>query len=113
VSTNTCDCPRPPGGRVICSSHQIAVCRIKNGEVEAQCIDMPDTSGMTKAQMRAAALREVWSVVGGEERPALLDFSESRRILRSGRFEHPSKGLVIFKLPRSIRMEAGRSYDEE
>ena len=39
MSTNSCLCPNPPGGKVICESHQLAICKIVNGEIIQRCID--------------------------------------------------------------------------
>ncbi len=36
-----CNCPEPPGGRVTCDNDQLAICRIKNGRIEAECISIP------------------------------------------------------------------------
>jgi hypothetical protein len=38
---NVCDCPQPPGGRTVCDAGQLAICRIKNGQVEAECLTPP------------------------------------------------------------------------
>lgn len=39
MSRNTCDCPKPPGGRVVCEAHQLAVCRVKDGQATHHCVD--------------------------------------------------------------------------
>lgn len=41
---NTCECPFPPGGQVVCEPHQMAVCVIENGRVRQQCLDPVKTS---------------------------------------------------------------------
>lgn len=47
---NICSCPAPPGGQVICESHQAAFCRVVNGNVQQGCSDPPDVSSMSIAQ---------------------------------------------------------------
>ena len=41
MGDNVCECPHPPGGKVVCSSMQIAICRVMDGEVRSFCIDPP------------------------------------------------------------------------
>lgn len=36
---NTCSCPEPPGGQVVCELNQIAICNIQNGQVRHFCLD--------------------------------------------------------------------------
>src|SRR5260370_21619056 len=61
---NTCNCPTPPGGTVSCSNHQLAVCRIVDGQVRAECIDQP-------GQRSALAISNwILSAVTGQERTA-------------------------------------------
>lgn len=43
MSQNICDCPNPPGGRVYCGPEQIAICRVKDGQLESFCLDVPRT----------------------------------------------------------------------
>jgi hypothetical protein len=38
---NSCDCPKPPGGRTVCAAHQLAICRVREGITDAECIDPP------------------------------------------------------------------------
>lgn len=42
ATKNICNCPQPPGGSVACEPDQLAICRVKNGVVEGECIDPPD-----------------------------------------------------------------------
>lgn len=42
----SCDCPKPPGGKVRCSAGQIAFCCVDAaGNVEGGCIDPPKRMG--------------------------------------------------------------------
>lgn len=34
-----CNCPIPPGGKVVCMSHQMAVCTVVGGEAVHYCYD--------------------------------------------------------------------------
>ena len=38
---NTCPCPNPPGGQVVCETDQLAICRIIKGAVQAECSSAP------------------------------------------------------------------------
>lgn len=38
---SACGCPDPPGGKVRCDSHQLSICRVRNGRIEAECITPP------------------------------------------------------------------------
>jgi hypothetical protein len=42
---NTCSCPHPPGGVVSCEPEQLAICRVRNGVAEGECVDPPDGMG--------------------------------------------------------------------
>ena len=39
--SHICPCPNPPGGQVVCSDDQLAMCGIRNGEIVSGCFDMP------------------------------------------------------------------------
>jgi hypothetical protein len=52
VNSNTCKCPKPPGGQVICEPNQVAICRIKNGELETLCITPPGGVALSFESMR-------------------------------------------------------------
>lgn len=39
--SNICNCPKPPGGQVVCENNQLALCIIENGEVILRCMNPP------------------------------------------------------------------------
>ena len=40
MAQNACDCPTPPGGRVVC---EFAICRVEGGHVHSECHDIPSS----------------------------------------------------------------------
>lgn len=43
MAQNACDCPHPPGGRVVCGPNQFAICRVEGGRVHSECHDVPSS----------------------------------------------------------------------
>ena len=39
---SACGCPDPPGGKISCDSNQLAICRVRHGRIEAECITPPE-----------------------------------------------------------------------
>lgn len=41
MTRNVCQCPNPPGGQVVCDSTQVAICRVKDGVLDSECLTPP------------------------------------------------------------------------
>lgn len=97
ANKNICDCPDPPGGRAVCESHQLAICRVKDGVAQTECIDPP--SDVTGLALENWAL----SVITGVSRQRFAQLSRTDQdILRSGTYYDPrTRTTVSFKLPVS------------
>src|SRR5215471_9792155 len=97
TNKNTCQCPQPPGGVAICESHQLAICRVKEGVVQTECLDPP--SDLAGVSFQNWALRKIT----GTRRSALRMLSqEDINVLANGEYHDPATGMTVtFRLPRN------------
>src|SRR6266568_9581822 len=99
---NVCDCPNPPGGIVICEPDQLAICRIKNGQLRGECTGPPRplTSSLNRALYFNWALGEITETRRGLHQPI---HDSEWLILREGIYSEPlKKVLVQFRFPRIL-----------
>lgn len=103
ANKNICDCPNPPGGQAVCEPHQLAICRVKDGIVQTECINPPDElAGMPPDSLKV--LNWAFEIITGgvfadphSERP----LPGNLRILERQRFEDESTGQVTsFRMPQ-------------
>ena len=99
IAENSCDCQDPPGGRITCEDHQVAICKVTQGKVYGEC-NTPPSSAKTKHELEAWMLSELLQT------PIRLgdidQRSEYQRILSEGIYTNPKTGEKIrFKLPIS------------
>jgi hypothetical protein len=104
---SSCDCPKPPGGRVNCAPNQLAICRVENGEVKSHCIDPHPSFTRPGTHDRSQSLaRNNWAlqVITGIERTPEQELSgDDWHVLTSRRYHDPSRGLVVtFSVPWNI-----------
>src|ERR1035437_6880128 len=102
---NSCQCPTPPGGQVNCGPHQLAICSVRNGQVESGCIDQPKSFAILKDYARQVA-RNNWAlqIITGVERDENQQLSEEDfRVLVAGEYGNEKTGeIVTFSLPWGI-----------
>ena len=93
--SKTCQCPKPPGGRVTCDDGQLAICSVDgNGEVNAACYTPP--SGATQLQTQNWAL----AIITGEARSREQPLSNDDYVMiNSGTYQRPNGTFVRFQLP--------------
>lgn len=104
---NTCNCPDPPGGQVVCDSDQIAICRVKNGRAEYLCISPPraiqlavERQGFDRGNLAVA--NWVLSVVTGEDRDPEQSLSGyDLHVLDQEQYE-TGDGTITFRLPTGL-----------
>lgn len=102
---NTCNCPQPPGGRAICEPHQLAICRVRNGQAHAQCMNPPSTpSGPLAVETVTDLSNWALSLVTGDDRPPSQAVSEHElRMLLAGTFDDDERGeRITFSIPESL-----------
>jgi hypothetical protein len=102
MSNNICDCPNPPGGRAICEPDQLAICRIKDGEPEMQCLDPPALIGspLNAHEYLEWALSEITGEVHFSIRE---EFSPSEiAMFQSGTYKDSTGAVTKFRIPNSI-----------
>ena len=104
--SNSCDCPNPPGGTVICSDDQLAVCGYVNGRIVSGCFDPPEhVSKLQPQHVNIRVANWVLSVVTGEHRPSGQRItSQDVGILQSGKFTSLKGDSVSFSLPRDFEL---------
>jgi hypothetical protein len=93
---SSCQCPTPPGGTVTCEPGQLAICSVKNGEVQGSC----------RTPRHGAPYLEVanWTLQIITEKPRYLLqplSSTDTQILSSGKFERPDGTVLMFRMPQS------------
>lgn len=106
MAENVCDCPKPPGGRVVCRQNQLAICRWNDGEVESACIDPPlSASGLSDKRGNTVIRNWALSVITGAERTSdQILTAEDHGILSEGRYHNKETGqIVTFSLPEDLR----------
>ena len=97
TNKNVCDCPDPPGGRAVCESHQLAICRVKDGVARTECIDPP--SGVTGLALANWALT---AITGVFRQPFTQLSRTDQDILRLGAYYDPTTSTIVsFRLPVS------------
>jgi hypothetical protein len=87
----------------------LAICRVKDGRVESQCVDKPSVNQSLPAAAREAILQN-WAlgVIKREERGLTEEISyQDHSILRSGSYySAETKETVTFSLPVEIKVKA-------
>ena len=95
MPTNSCPCPNPPGGKVVCEPHQLAICKIVNGELIQRCID-PIKTRSSKALVD-------WTINMITDKPNLNRSFSNQDLLMLLKGEYTDdKQSVKFNLPESI-----------
>jgi len=82
MATNFCNCPTPPGGTVTCEDGQLAICVVRNGVIEARCVNPPTYA--SEIEMSNWILS---TVTGDYRHPQSPIEPEMQRILVAGRYE--------------------------
>jgi hypothetical protein len=114
---NSCQCTQPPGGVVNCGPRQLAICRVKNGQVHGTCVDLPglgnpitDLLGVKPDFARVAAARSyAFRVIAGNAAADSLTPIEQEDILRSGTVTWTDGTEVTFSLPAVIAFKLAES----
>ena|ERR1043166_5251628 len=85
-----CPCPDPPGGQIICSDDQLAICGYRDGRIVSGCFDKPRDTDL---------LRWALLMITGTQRNVVT--ANEIRLLHAGRYESPG-GVLAFILPRTF-----------
>lgn len=105
MSKNICQCPNPPGGQVVCEAHQIAICRVKNGVIESQCMtpsnrldkffmyQLDDEVNFDKNKDVLCEL--VYEITGERRFQDIKNFDEAMTILKEKFYEDKETNLII------------------
>lgn len=102
----TCVCPSPPGGSIVCSDDQLAMCGYQNGQIVSGCFDPPpDIPALPTRDQRVTALNNwVLEKLTGEARSYTQQITaEEDATLRSGEHVTASGEKLSFVLPTKIR----------
>lgn len=107
ANKNVCQCPIPPGGSAVCEADQLAICRVKDGNLETYCLDPPIPVRATAAfgaKGRARYMNWALAQITGYRRSLSSDMSASdMRILEQGIYHDRETGETIkFRIPDSI-----------
>lgn len=100
MSETRCECQDPPGGGTTCEAHQMAICRIRNGQCHAACVDPPDSARADSTAFQNWAL----SIITRQSRAASTPLTnQDVVILQSGFYRSPIE-IVHFVLPADWRL---------
>ena len=98
--------PNPPGGELVCSTNQMAIVEVRNGEVFAECHDAPSKVRSATGSDQKLFLRN-WAlsvIMRKDRRPEEKITERELEILKSQRYEYISNDgvdvIVQFRLPR-------------
>ncbi len=92
---NSCKCPVPPGGVVVCEANQLAICRVVGGKPDMECHNPPAPS--TDLEFSNWVLSKVMDTSRDPNRSlSLADLD----ILAHRRYDDPAtQTTVTFALP--------------
>ena len=101
--SNDCDCPKPPGGRVTCSDHQLAVCAYRDGEIVSGCFDPPEHAGLTPTKSAQRLANWTPSITGTDCNEDDAIKLGDLDVLQSGKYRNVKTGEILrFTLLREI-----------
>lgn len=105
---NICDCPDPPGGRIVCAADQLAICRVKNEKILSGCFgppfSIPNFGGLS-APDRLRYLNWALIQITGDRRGSQQALTyDDMNILQSNLYDDPKTGeRISFRLPPMLR----------
>lgn len=102
----TCECPKPPGGSITCSDHQLAMCGYRGGVIVSGCFDPPPSVAAMRTKEQQFLALHNWSLqeITGISRALTQSISDDdRAILNSGEYLSASGQKVTFVLPAKIK----------
>ena len=95
MSTNSCPCPNPPGGKVICEANQLAICKIVDGKLIQRCLN-PISTRISKDLIN-------WTINKITDKPTQSRQVSNQDLLMLLKGEYTDdKQTVKFNLPESI-----------
>ncbi len=107
ANQHTCECEKPPGGKVTCPASMIAICRVIDGQAIGECIDPAQFGTLGQEHEFLPILREeiAWLVkTVTQEKPQISILHNDIQMLLSGRYDHPHRNYIAtFRLPDHIR----------
>ena len=114
ATKNTCPCPQPPGGNVACEPNQLAICRVKNGVAEGECINPPAGMDSLANLAPADATRYLnWAldhITGQQRLPWEIITPKDQGVLRRGVYHNSATGEEVrFKLPDELNLNSPTS----
>ncbi len=106
--TNTCQCPKPPGGAIQCKDDELAVCGYQNGEIIGGCFERPQSiDWITNRDEKNLAIAN-WclGVITGSSRSDYDAIEpEQFAMLRKGSYQDEFTGEIVkFVLPRDLNL---------
>lgn len=114
ATKNICPCPQPPGGTVACEPNQLAICRVKNGVAEGECIsppaDLTDLSDLAPADAKRYLNWALDHITGRQRLPWQIVTPQDQAILRRGVYRDTATGEEVrFKLPDELNLTSPTS----
>jgi hypothetical protein len=104
--SNNCKCPKPRGGEIHCESNQIAICRVKNGEVQGWCITPSRTLNLRNVHINSLRdtnfLKKLFSEVIERE----VSLFKIEEILVEGSYNDPQTRIKI-----SLSLPINRNFN--
>lgn len=101
TDNNRCECPMPPGGHISCRRDQLAICRVRNGVIDAECADLPKDLKGIRGHFGDA--RDKWFISRIKDVPlrSIGKVTDAdRRMLKEGSYTDPESGMLVkFRVP--------------
>lgn len=120
MTQNICACPDPPGGFARCDPDQLAICRVKDGSVQTECVSPPPLAPMPEeARFLALANWAIKAIAGVPRAPDEQLDHRAMALLRESMLSADGQGTaedvhgrqVAFRLPDSLQALV-RRFDE-
>ena len=90
--SHVCACPNPPGGQIVCSDDQLAICGFRDGQFVGGCFAVPAYNSMSWT---------LQTITGAHA--AAHTYDQAIAILKLGFYENPATGEIVrFSLPKDF-----------
>ena len=104
--SNVCPCPNPPGGQIVCSTDQLAICGYRDGKIVSGCFDRPSEARQAATKSESDLIVANWSlsIITGVSRPFSQTLEDDDvQLLQSGEYRSGAT-LIKFSLPEDLEL---------
>ena len=104
--SNTCICPKPPGGKVTCNIDQLAICGLRDGQIISGCFDRPPHTADIQDEDQKNYVLSNWvlsEITGTSRSDYEIIEPQEFEMLQSGQYVNARTGETIrFAAPPDV-----------